>query len=140
MKQRISRDIFDESDFPISQVRRNVLSGTGADIEEYQDKPIIAVANSATDMNPGHMHLGHLAARVKDGINAAGGIPFEFNVPAPCDGLAEGNEGMCYVLPQRELIADIVEQGQQEGRYQHRVPIHRCLRARRTPAAGYSSR
>jgi len=38
-----------------------------------------------------------LAARAKDGINAGGGIPFEFNVPAPCDALAEGNEGMRYV-------------------------------------------
>ena len=109
MKKRISQEIFDESDFPISQVRRGVLSGTGADIEEYQGKPLIAVANSATDMNPGHMHLSQLASRVKDGINAGGGIPFEFNVPAPCDGLAEGNEGMRYVLPQRELIADTVE-------------------------------
>lgn len=109
MKKRFSQDIFDVSDFPISHVRRGVLSGTGVDIEECKDKPLIAVANSATEMNPGHMHLSGLGARVKDGIHAAGGIPFEFNVPAPCDGLTEGNEGMRYVLPQRELIADIIE-------------------------------
>jgi len=126
MKKRISQDIFDESDFPISQVRRGVLSGTGADIEEYQDKPLIAVANSATDINPGHMHLGHLAARVKDGINAGGGIPFEFNVPAPCDGLAEGNEGMRYVLPQRELIADTVETHIRSMRFDAVVMIASC--------------
>ncbi len=126
MKKRISQDIFDESDFPISQVRRNVLSGTGADIEEYQDKPMIAVANSATDINPGHMHLGSLAARVKDGINAGGGIPFEFNVPAPCDALAEGNEGMRYVLPQRELIADMVETHIRSMRFDAVVMIASC--------------
>lgn len=124
--RRISRDIFDENDFPISQVRRNVLSGTGADIEEYQDKPMIAVANSATDINPGHMHLGALAARVKDGINAGGGIPFEFNVPAPCDALAEGNEGMRYVLPQRELIADTVETHIRSMRFDAVVMIASC--------------
>jgi dihydroxy-acid dehydratase len=126
MKKRISQDIFDENDFPISQVRRNVLSGTGADIEEYQDKPLIAVANSATDINPGHMHLGGLAARVKDGINAGGGIPFEFNVPAPCDALAEGNEGMRYVLPQRELIADTVETHIRSMRFDAVVMIASC--------------
>ena len=126
MKKRISQDIFDENDFPISQVRRNILSGTGADIEEYQDKPLIAVANSATDINPGHMHLGALAARVKDGINAGGGIPFEFNVPAPCDGLAEGNEGMRYVLPQRELIADTVETHIRSMRFDAVVMIASC--------------
>ncbi|MEA3221659.1 MAG: dihydroxy-acid dehydratase [Thermodesulfobacteriota bacterium] len=37
------------------------------------------------------------------------GIPFEFNVPAPCDGITEGNEGMRFVLAQCDLIADIVE-------------------------------
>jgi dihydroxy-acid dehydratase len=126
MNNRFSRDIFDTKDFPISQVRRGVLSGTGADIEEYQNKPLIAVANSATEMNPGHMHLSGLAARVKDGINAAGGIPFEFNVPAPCDGLTEGNEGMCYVLPQRELIADMVEMHIRSMRFDAVVMIASC--------------
>ena len=109
MKKQFSKDIFDEKDFPISQIRRNVLSGTGVDIDECAKKPLIAIANSATDMNPGHMHLSELAVRVKEGIHAAGGIPFEFNVPAPCDGIAEGHDGMRYVLPQRELIADTVE-------------------------------
>lgn len=55
------------------------------------------------------MHLRVLAECVKEGAHAAGGIPFEFDVPAPCDGFTEGNEGMRFVLPQRELIADMVE-------------------------------
>ncbi|MBK5093680.1 MAG: dihydroxy-acid dehydratase, partial [Actinobacteria bacterium] len=109
MKKPWSAPIFNEQDFPISIVRLAILKGTGIDIDELKEKPIIAVANSLTDMNPGHMHLRALAERAKEGIHAAGGIPFEFNVPAPCDGLTEGNEGMRFVLPQRELIADIVE-------------------------------
>jgi dihydroxy-acid dehydratase len=109
MSKPWSAPIFNEQDFPISIVRLSILKGTGVDIDELKEKPIIAVANSLTDMHPGHMHLRALAERVKEGIHAAGGIPFEFNVPAPCDGLTEGNEGMRFVLPQRELIADIVE-------------------------------
>ncbi|NPV59602.1 MAG: dihydroxy-acid dehydratase [Actinobacteria bacterium] len=85
------------------------MQGLGVDIDELKAKPIIAVASSHTEMNPGHMHLRTLAERVKEGVHAAGGIPFEFNVPAPCDGFTEGNEGMRYVLPQREIIADMVE-------------------------------
>ncbi|MHC4610742.1 MAG: dihydroxy-acid dehydratase domain-containing protein, partial [Planctomycetota bacterium] len=106
MKKPKSAAIFDPRDFPVSLVRASVMKGTGADIEELKSKPMIGVVNSHTEINPGHMHLGLLGQRVKEGIHAAGGIPFEFNVPAPCDAITEGNEGMRYVLPQRELIAD----------------------------------
>jgi dihydroxy-acid dehydratase len=126
MNKKQSKDIFDEKDFPISQIRRNVLSGTGVDIDECIKKPLIAVANSATDMNPGHMHLSQLAVRVKEGIHSAGGIPFEFNVPAPCDGITEGHDGMRYVLPQRELIADTVETHIRSMRYDAVVMIASC--------------
>ncbi|MGQ9476214.1 MAG: dihydroxy-acid dehydratase [Actinomycetota bacterium] len=104
-----SGPIFNSSDFPVSVARLAIMRGLGVDIDELKEKPIIAVASSHTEMNPGHMHLKTLAERVKEGVHAAGGIPFEFNVPAPCDGFTEGNEGMRFVLPQRELIADTVE-------------------------------
>jgi len=71
-------------------------------------KPQIAVVNSWTDVNPGHQPLRELAQRVKEGIWAAGGCPGEFNVPAPCDGMAQG-PGMHYILPQRDLIAGSIE-------------------------------
>lgn len=71
-------------------------------------KPVIAVVNSWTDVNPGHFPLDQLARYVKEGIWAAGGTPAEFCVPAPCDGIAQG-EGMHYVLLQRDLIAASVE-------------------------------
>lgn len=83
MKKPKSMPIFDNKDFPISFVRQSMIHGTGADLEELAEKPIIAVANSHTELNPGHMHLRQLADRVKEGVHAAGGIPFEFNVPAP---------------------------------------------------------
>jgi dihydroxy-acid dehydratase len=72
------------------------------------EKPQIAVVNSWTDVNPGHQPLRELAQRVKEGIWAAGGCPGEFNVPAPCDGMAQG-PGMHYILPQRDLIAASIE-------------------------------
>jgi dihydroxy-acid dehydratase len=71
-------------------------------------KPLIAVANSWTELNPGHRHLRETAERVKEGIWEAGGMPAEFNTIAPCDGIAQGR-GMHYVLPSRDIIAASVE-------------------------------
>jgi dihydroxy-acid dehydratase len=72
-------------------------------------KPLIGVANSYTNIVPGHIHLKVLGEAVKEGILAAGGTPFEFSTIAVCDGIAMGHEGMRYSLPSREIIADSVE-------------------------------
>ena len=71
-------------------------------------KPVIGIVSSYTDVNPGHRPFRELASFVKEGIWAAGGSPAEFNVPAPCDGMAQGL-GMHYILPQRDLIAGSIE-------------------------------
>ncbi len=109
MKKPKSGQFFDMRDGLVSMLRMSLIKATGADMGEAMQKPFIAVVNSQTDLNPGHMHLRGLAERVKEGVIAAGGLPYEFNVPAPCDGMAEGHEGMRFILPQRELIANIVE-------------------------------
>ena len=71
------------------------------------DKPVIGIANSWTEANPGHKPLRDLAQYVKEGVWAAGGTPCEFDVPALCDGMAQ-LFGMKYVLPSRDLIAAAV--------------------------------
>lgn len=71
-------------------------------------KPIIGIANSYTEVNPGHRNFSELVKYVKQGIWAAGGVPAEFGVPAPCDGMAQGG-GMHSVLPERDLIAGSIE-------------------------------
>jgi dihydroxy-acid dehydratase len=126
MKKPRSNQIFDVKDFVIGTVRVSILKGTGVDIEELREKPMIAVVNSHTDLNPGHAHLGLLAEKVKEGVHAGGGIPFEFNVPAPCDGLTEGNDGMRFILPQRELIADMVETHVRSQLFDGMVIISSC--------------
>jgi dihydroxy-acid dehydratase len=78
---------------------------TGRDLT----RPIIAVANSYTNANPGHFNLNHLSEQVKRGIEAAGGTAMVFGCTAPCDGIAEGHEGMRYILPSRDLIASSIE-------------------------------
>jgi dihydroxy-acid dehydratase len=73
------------------------------------DKPFIGVANSFCQVVPGHVHLDQVARVVKEAIREAGGVPFEFNTIAVCDGVAMGHTGMKYSLPSREIVADSVE-------------------------------
>jgi dihydroxy-acid dehydratase len=73
------------------------------------NKPFIGIVNSYSEIIPGHTHLRELAASVKAGVRAAGGVPFEVNTIAVCDGIAMNHAGMKYSLPSRELIADSVE-------------------------------
>ncbi len=90
------------------------------------NKPFIAVVNSFNEMVPGHMNLDKLAEFVKAGVRSAGGVPFEFNTIAICDGLVMGHEGMHYSLPSRELIADSVEVMIKAHRFDGMVLITNC--------------
>ncbi len=76
---------------------------------EQLDKPFIGIANSYSDLVPGHIGMRRLQRSVEIGIAAGGGVPFSFGIPAICDGIAMGHLGMFYSLPSRELIADTVE-------------------------------
>jgi len=90
------------------------------------DKPFIAVVNSFTTVVPGHAHLNQVADVVETGIASAGGMPFEFNTIAICDGLAMGHEGMRYSLPSREIIADSIELMVQAHRFDGMVLVTNC--------------
>ena len=87
---------------------RALMRATGIKSEDIR-KPFIGVCNSYTNIVPGHCHLQEVGRTVCDAIRAAGGVPYEFNTIAICDGIAMGHAGMKYSLPSRELIADCVE-------------------------------
>lgn len=73
------------------------------------EKPLIGVVNTYTNATPGHVNLNQLFGQVQRGIEAAGGTAMSFGTIAPCDGIAEGHEGMRYILPARELVTSSVE-------------------------------
>lgn len=73
------------------------------------DRPLIGIANSWNRLVPGHYNLKQVAEYASQGILQAGGTPVEFGVIAACDGVANGHEGMRYILPSRELIAGSIE-------------------------------
>src|ERR1700720_2031467 len=87
---------------------RAYLKGIGFDGEALA-KPLVAVANTWIETMPCNFHLRALAAKVKDGIRAAGGTPMELNTIATSDGITMGTAGMRASLASRELIADSIE-------------------------------
>jgi len=72
-------------------------------------KPIVGIANTWIETMPCNYHLRALAAKVKEGVRAAGGTPMEFNTIAISDGVTMGTEGMKASLVSREVIADSIE-------------------------------
>ena len=72
-------------------------------------KPVIGIANSFSELVPGHTNLRELADWVKRGIYAGGATAVEFGVMATCDCLSSGHKGMYYSLPSRDIIADEIE-------------------------------
>jgi len=87
---------------------RALLHATGVSSSELK-KPFIGLASSFTDIVPGHVNMRELERAIEKGVHAGGGVSFTFGLPAICDGIAMGHNGMHYSLPSRELIADIVE-------------------------------
>ncbi len=72
-------------------------------------RPIVGIANTWIETMPCNFHLRRLAAKVKEGVRAAGGTPMEFNTIAISDGVTMGTEGMKASLISREVIADSIE-------------------------------
>jgi dihydroxyacid dehydratase (EC 4.2.1.9) len=105
--------------------QRAILKCLGLTDGDFE-KPFIAIVNSHSEIVPGHMHLRQLAEHVKQGVRSAGGVPFEFNTIAVCDGLTMGHVGMHYSLPSRELIADSVEVMVQANQFDGMVLITNC--------------
>lgn len=78
-------------------------------LEDDLCRPIIGIVNTYNTGCPGQRNLQRVAESVKEGIYRAGGTPVEFGAIGPCDGIADGNDGMRYILPSRDTLAQSVE-------------------------------
>ncbi|HEY4812560.1 MAG TPA: dihydroxy-acid dehydratase [Solirubrobacteraceae bacterium] len=93
---------------PERAAARSYLHGIGYSAEDLA-KPIVGVAHSWIETMPCNFNNRVLAAKVKEGIRAAGGTPMELNTIAISDGITMGTAGMRASLVSRELIADSIE-------------------------------
>jgi dihydroxy-acid dehydratase len=104
MKWR-SQEILTWPEWSMQRAYYKSMGYTDYDLE----RPLIGVANSWNRVVPGHYNLDLVSEYVQQGIFQAGGTPVEFGVIAACDGIAQGHDGMHYILPTRDLIAHSVE-------------------------------
>lgn len=108
-----------------NQYYRATMKSMGFSTNDLK-KPIIGIANAWSECVPGHYNLRQVAQRVKDGIYQAGGTPVEFGVIGCCDGMGQGHDGMHYILPSRELIANSIESMAQINLFDGLVLLGSC--------------
>ena len=102
-----------------------LLYGTGLTAEDL-DKPQVGIASVWYEGNTCNMHLLDLAARVKQGVEAAGLVGLRFNTVGVSDGLSMGTSGMSFSLQSRDLIADSIETVMEAQWYDANISLPGC--------------
>ncbi len=102
-----------------------MLLGTGLQPADL-DKPQVGIASMWYEGNTCNMHLDRLAAKVREGVLAAGMVGMRFNTIGVSDGISMGTDGMSYSLPSRDIIADSIETVMQAQWYDGLVAIPGC--------------
>ena len=102
-----------------------MLLGTGLQPADL-DKPQVGIASMWYEGNTCNMHLDKLAARVREGVAAAGMVGMRFNTIGVSDGISMGTDGMSFSLPSRDVIADSIETVMQAQWYDGLVAIPGC--------------
>ncbi len=102
-----------------------MLYGTGLTEEDLQ-KGQVGIASVWFEGNTCNMHLLDLAAKVKEGVDAAGLIGMRFNTIGVSDGISMGTAGMSFSLQSRDLIADSIETVTSAQWYDANISIPGC--------------
>ena len=111
---------------PASQgASQAMLYATGMDKADM-DKAQIGISSVWYDGNPCNMHLMDLAAKVREGVEAAGMVGMRFNTIGVSDGISMGTDGMSYSLQSRDLIADSIETVMSAQWYDANISLPGC--------------
>ncbi|KAF8475756.1 dihydroxy-acid/6-phosphogluconate dehydratase [Kalaharituber pfeilii] len=102
---RTSRNITQPKSQGASQA---MLYATGLK-EEDMNKAQVGISSVWYTGNPCNMHLLDLGNKIKEGVEKAGLIGYQFNTIGVSDGISMGTKGMRYSLQSRDLIADSIE-------------------------------
>lgn len=85
-----------------------MLYATGLNDEDL-NKAQVGISSVWYTGNPCNMHLMDLNHKIKEGVEKAGLIGYQFNTVGVSDGISMGTKGMRYSLQSRDLIADSIE-------------------------------
>ena len=102
-----------------------MLYGTGLKPDDMS-KAEVGISSVWWEGNTCNMHLNDLAAKVKEGVVAAGLVGMRFNTIGVSDGISMGTDGMSYSLQSRDLIADSVETVMNAQWYDANISIPGC--------------
>jgi dihydroxy-acid dehydratase len=119
---RTSRRITQHASQGASQA---MLYATGLTPDDM-GKAQVGIAGMWYEGNSCNMHLNDLAARVRDGVIAAGMVAMRFNTIGVSDGMSMGTDGMSFSLQSRDLIADSIETVMRAQWYDANVSIPGC--------------
>ncbi|GJL60080.1 MAG: dihydroxy-acid dehydratase [Nitrospirales bacterium] len=108
MSKTLKKNSLPLTEGPDRAPARAMLRAVGLTDDDFT-RPLIAIANTWSEVTPCNYHLRDLAASVKEGIREAGGTPIEFNTIVVSDGISMGTEGMKASLISREIVADSIE-------------------------------
>ncbi len=119
---RISRRITQEASQGGSQAMLYATGLTEADMDKAQ----VGIASMWYEGNPCNLHLNDLAARVREGVIAAGLVSMRFNTIGVSDGISMGTDGMSFSLQSRDLIADSIETVMRAQWYDANIALPGC--------------
>ena len=102
-----------------------MLHGTGLTAADM-DKAQVGISSVWYEGNTCNMHLNDLAARVREGVVAAGLVGMRFNTIGVSDGISMGTDGMSYSLQSRDLIADSIETVMSAQWYDANISLPGC--------------
>lgn len=102
---KYSRTLTQEVSNPAAKA---MLYGIGLTTEDMS-KAQIGIASTGYEGNTCNMHLNGLSVHVKKGIQENGMVGLIFHTIGVSDGMTNGNDGMSYSLPSRDIIADSIE-------------------------------
>jgi dihydroxy-acid dehydratase len=111
---------------PASQgASQAMLYATGMSSDDM-NKAQVGISSVWYEGNPCNMHLMDLAAKVREGVQAAGMVGMRFNTIGVSDGISMGTDGMSYSLQSRDLIADSIETVMSAQWYDANISLPGC--------------
>ncbi len=102
-----------------------MLLGAGLTQDDLA-KAEVGISSVWWEGNTCNMHLNDLAAKVKEGVIAAGLVGLRFNTIGVSDGISMGTDGMSYSLQSRDIIADSIETVMNAQWYDANISIPGC--------------
>lgn len=102
---RFSKTLTQDVSNPAAQAMLYAIGLTETDMK----KPQIGIASTGYEGNPCNLHLNGLSVHVKKGVQANDMVGLIFHTIGVSDGMTNGNDGMSYSLPSRDIIADSIE-------------------------------